>query len=178
MTLSRPFLLFLLAGGIAALANILSRMLYSHWMPFTPAIIAAYLTGMVTAFVLTRWLVFSGSTRPLHHSAFYFVLVNLFAVAQTGWFPPCWPTTCCHGWAWTCCAGGRPRGGRGGASGVQLLRPQVPVVPMTAPGVPFAENGSHTSMAVNYGANLTQDPDQCPCPPSRPMTSAAACRKN
>ena len=35
MTLSRPFLLFLLAGGIAALANILSRMLYSHWMPFT-----------------------------------------------------------------------------------------------------------------------------------------------
>jgi len=83
VTLSRPFLLFLLAGGIAALANILSRMLYSHWMPFTPAIIAAYLTGMVTAFVLTRWLVFSGSTRPLHHSAFYFVLVNLFAVAQT-----------------------------------------------------------------------------------------------
>ena len=83
MTLSRPFLLFLLAGGIAALANILSRMLYSHWMPFTPAIIAAYLTGMVTAFVLTRWLVFSGRPRHPRHAAFYFVLVNLFAVAQT-----------------------------------------------------------------------------------------------
>jgi len=83
VTLSRPFLLFLLAGGIAALANILSRMLYSHWMSFTPAIFLAYLTGMVTAFVLTRWFVFSGTTRPLHHSAFYFVVVNLFAVAQT-----------------------------------------------------------------------------------------------
>ncbi|WP_416055624.1 GtrA family protein [Stenotrophomonas maltophilia] len=83
MTLSRPFLLFLVAGGIAALANILSRMLYSHWMSFTPAIIAAYITGMVTAFILTRWLVFTSSTRPLHHSALYFVLVNLFAVAQT-----------------------------------------------------------------------------------------------
>lgn len=83
MTLSRPFLLFLLAGGIAALVNILSRMLYSQWMSFTPAIIAAYISGMITAFVLNRWLVFSSSTRPLHHSAFYFVLVNLLAVAQT-----------------------------------------------------------------------------------------------
>ena len=83
MTLSRPFLLFLLVGGIAALVNILSRMLYSQWMSFTPAIIAAYISGMITAFVLTRWLVFSSSTRPLHHSAFYFVLVNLLAVAQT-----------------------------------------------------------------------------------------------
>lgn len=83
MTLSRPFLLFLLAGGIAALVNILSRMLYSQWMSFTPAIIAAYISGMITAFVLTRWLVFNSSTRPLHHSAFYFVLVNLLAVAQT-----------------------------------------------------------------------------------------------
>ena len=33
---------------------------------------------------------------------------------------------------------------------------------MTAPGVPFAENGSHTSMAVNYGANLTQIPINAP----------------
>lgn len=83
MNVSRQFLLFLLAGGIAALANFLSRIVYSHWLSFTWAIIAAYLTGMATAFVLTRAFVFTGSARPLHHSAFYFTLVNLFAVAQT-----------------------------------------------------------------------------------------------
>lgn len=80
---SRQFLLFLLVGGLAALVNFLSRIGYSQWLSFTPAIVAAYLTGMVTAFVLTRVFVFRQSTRPLHHSAFYFVLVNLLAVLQT-----------------------------------------------------------------------------------------------
>jgi putative flippase GtrA len=80
---SRQFLLFLLVGGVAALVNFLSRIGYSHWLPFTPAIVLAYLTGMVTAFVLSRLFVFKQSTRPLHHSAFYFVLVNLLAVLQT-----------------------------------------------------------------------------------------------
>ncbi|AOA71139.1 hypothetical protein B8X02_14770 [Stenotrophomonas rhizophila] len=80
---SRQFMMFLLVGGVAALANFLSRILYSHWLDFTPAIVLAYITGMVTAFVLSRMFVFKESTRPLHHSAFYFVLVNLFAVAQT-----------------------------------------------------------------------------------------------
>ncbi|WP_312236456.1 GtrA family protein [Stenotrophomonas sp.] len=80
---SRQFLLFLLVGGVAALVNFLSRIGYSHWLSFTPAIVLAYLTGMVTAFVLSRLFVFKQSTRPLHHSAFYFVLVNLLAVLQT-----------------------------------------------------------------------------------------------
>jgi len=80
---SRQFMMFILVGGVAALANFLSRILYSHWLDFTPAIVLAYITGMVTAFVLSRMFVFKESTRPLHHSAFYFVLVNLFAVAQT-----------------------------------------------------------------------------------------------
>lgn len=80
---SRQFIMFLLVGGVAALANFLSRILYSQWLDFTPAIVLAYITGMVTAFVLSRMFVFKESTRPLHHSAFYFILVNLFAVAQT-----------------------------------------------------------------------------------------------
>lgn len=80
---SRQFLLFLLVGGVAALVNFLSRIGYSPWLSFTPAIVLAYLTGMVTAFVLSRLFVFKQSTRPLHHSAFYFVLVNLLAVLQT-----------------------------------------------------------------------------------------------
>ncbi|MEG2804463.1 GtrA family protein [Stenotrophomonas sp.] len=80
---SRQFVLFLLVGGLAALVNFLSRIGYSHWLPFTPAIVLAYLTGMVTAFVLARLFVFKDSARPLHHSAFYFTLVNLLAVLQT-----------------------------------------------------------------------------------------------
>lgn len=81
--LPRQFLLFLLAGGVAALVNFLSRMLYSQWLAFSWAIILAYVTGMVVAFLLTRAFVFKGSARPLGHSAFYFVVVNVFGVAQT-----------------------------------------------------------------------------------------------
>ncbi len=58
---SRQFLAFLVTGGVAALANFGSRIAFSHWMPFSAAVIAAYCVGMCTAFVL----------------------VNLLAVAQT-----------------------------------------------------------------------------------------------
>lgn len=81
--LSRQFLLFLMVGGVAALANFGSRIVYSHWFGFTVAIVLAYITGMITAFLLSRAFVFKGSAQPLHHSVFYFVLVNLVAVLQT-----------------------------------------------------------------------------------------------
>lgn len=45
--------------------------------------IVAYLTGMVTAFVLARLFVFKDSEQSVHKSAFFFVLVNLVAVLQT-----------------------------------------------------------------------------------------------
>jgi len=62
---SRQFLAFLLTGGIAALVNFFSRIVYSQWMGFSSAVIAAYLSGMVTAFILARLLVFQGSTQTL-----------------------------------------------------------------------------------------------------------------
>lgn len=80
---SRQFLLFLLTGGFAAAVNFGSRIVYSQWLSFSTAVILAYVTGMVTAFVLARLFVFKQSTRAVHHSAFYFVLVNLVAVLQT-----------------------------------------------------------------------------------------------
>jgi putative flippase GtrA len=58
-------------------------MLYSLRLDYPVAIVLAYLTGMVTAFVLARLFVFKESQQPLHHSAMFFVLVNLVAVAQT-----------------------------------------------------------------------------------------------
>lgn len=80
---SRQFLLFLLTGGFAAAVNFGSRIVYSQWLSFSTAVILAYVTGMVTAFVLARLFVFKQSTQAVHHSAFYFVLVNLVAVLQT-----------------------------------------------------------------------------------------------
>ncbi len=79
----KQFLLFLLTGGIAAAVNFSSRFLYSKWMNFSLAIILAYLTGMITAFILAKLIVFQKSQQPLHRSAWIFSLVNIVAVAQT-----------------------------------------------------------------------------------------------
>ena len=80
---SREFAAFVATGGIAAAVNFASRILYDHWMGFSAAVIVAYLTGMVTAFVLARVFVFRATTQPLHRSGGWFVLVNLLALAQT-----------------------------------------------------------------------------------------------
>lgn len=81
--LNRQFLVFLVTGGTAAAVNFLSRILYNQWMSFSVAIVLAYVTGMITAFVLARMFVFTDSQQPVHHSAMFFVLVNLVAAAQT-----------------------------------------------------------------------------------------------
>ncbi|GFZ75705.1 hypothetical protein GCM10011403_17480 [Pseudohongiella nitratireducens] len=86
---SRQFLAFLLTGGIAALVNFFSRIVYSQWMGFSSAVIAAYLSGMVTAFILARLLVFQGSTQTLYRSILFFTLVNLLAIVQT-WAVSLW----------------------------------------------------------------------------------------
>ncbi len=81
--ISRQFLAFLLTGGIAAAINFGSRIVYSRWLDFSSAVILAYVTGMITAFVLAKLFVFKESQQPVHHSAAFFVLVNLVAVLQT-----------------------------------------------------------------------------------------------
>jgi len=80
---SRQFLVFLLTGGFAAAVNFGSRILYNQVMPFSSAVICAYLTGMVTAFVLAKLFVFRDSRQAVHHAAGWFIVVNLVAVAQT-----------------------------------------------------------------------------------------------
>ena len=80
---SHQFLLFLLTGGTAAAVNFGSRILYSVWLSFSYAVILAYLTGMVTAFVLAKLFVFKTSQQSMQRSAVFFALVNLVAVAQT-----------------------------------------------------------------------------------------------
>jgi putative flippase GtrA len=80
---SKSFLLFLLTGGFAAAVNWGSRIVYNIWMPYSAAIVVAYITGMITAFILAKLFVFTESTRSTKHSAIIFTLVNLVAVVQT-----------------------------------------------------------------------------------------------
>lgn len=80
---SKQFMLFLLTGGSAAAVNFFSRIFYNQWMSFSAAIVLAYLTGMITAFFLAKFFVFTSSTQRFHYAAVIFTLVNLLAVLQT-----------------------------------------------------------------------------------------------
>lgn len=75
--------LFVAAGGLAALANYGSRFGFSLWFSYPVAIVCAYLVGMVVAFVLMRTYVFDGSGKALAPQVMKFVLVNLVAVLLT-----------------------------------------------------------------------------------------------
>lgn len=77
------FAAFVAVGGTAAVVNFGSRILLSHWLPYVAAIVLAYCFGMLTAFVLNRLVVFRNPRNRLHQQAFWFVLVNLAALAQT-----------------------------------------------------------------------------------------------
>ncbi len=81
--LSRQFVLFLIAGGLAAAVNFGSRIVLSHWLHYVPAIVIAYCLGMVTAFLLNRLFVFSDAGNRLHQQVAWFIAINLAAVAQT-----------------------------------------------------------------------------------------------
>jgi len=81
--MSRQFMAFLITGGLAAAVNFGSRIVYNQWVDFSAAVVLAYLTGMVTAFVLARLFVFTDSEQSMQRSALWFMLVNLIAVLQT-----------------------------------------------------------------------------------------------
>lgn len=81
--MSRQFVAFLVTGGIAAAVNFGSRILYDLWLDFSTAVIVAYITGMVTAFLLAKIFVFKDSTQSVQRSAAFFVLVNGIAILQT-----------------------------------------------------------------------------------------------
>ena len=80
---SRQFVVFLVTGGTAVAVNFGSRIVYNQWLPFSGAVILAYITGMITAFVLAKLFVFKESQQSLRRSVIFFTLVNLVAVAQT-----------------------------------------------------------------------------------------------
>ena len=80
---SKQFISFLITGGIAATVNFLSRIFYNQYCSFSASVVFAYLTGMVTAFILAKMFVFKASTQSIRRSALIFTFVNVFAAAQT-----------------------------------------------------------------------------------------------
>jgi putative flippase GtrA len=81
--ISPQFLLFLIAGGVAAAANFGSRFLFSLFFEYAFAVVFAYLVGMLVAFLLMRESVFSASNAPLAPQVAKFIAVNALAALQT-----------------------------------------------------------------------------------------------
>ena len=77
------FLRFIAIGGIAALANLVSRYLLDFLLPFETAVVLAYGVGMVVAFILFRSAMFQRHdvNRAL---ILRFVWVNVFG-ATLAW---------------------------------------------------------------------------------------------
>lgn len=80
---SARFVKFVVVSGVAAAANVGSRIVLGWWLSYVPSILIAFCFGMLTAFVLNRLLVFTQTENPLHHQVLWFVAVNLLAVVQT-----------------------------------------------------------------------------------------------
>lgn len=80
---SKQFISFLFVGGFAATVNFLSRFFYNEFMDFGNAIILAYITGMITAFILIKKNIFNKSSHSTKKEFFYFTLVNIIAIIQT-----------------------------------------------------------------------------------------------
>ena len=80
---SRQFFTFILTGGVAAVVNFCSRIFFNQYMSYSSAIVVAYLSGMLTAFILAKCFVFKNGKQRLSHSAMIFCLINLFAITQT-----------------------------------------------------------------------------------------------
>jgi len=74
---------FVFAGAVAAAVNFCARIVLSHFVAYSTAIVLAFLLGLVTAFLLNRQFVFRGATNRLHSQILWFVAINLLALAQT-----------------------------------------------------------------------------------------------
>jgi putative flippase GtrA len=77
-----PFIRFVIAGGIAAAINILSRIGLSHIVSYEIAVVLAYLVGMTAAYLLMKIFVFAASGKSVINEYMRFGLVNIVALAQ------------------------------------------------------------------------------------------------
>ena len=76
------FIQFLLVGGFAAGVNFICRIALNEFMSFRWSVFIAYLFGMLTAFLLSKFFVFEKSGKHHLHELRDFTLVNILAVIQ------------------------------------------------------------------------------------------------
>lgn len=77
------FARFAVVGGVAAVANFGSRLVFDRWTEFLPAVVLAFFVGLSTAFVLNRAWVFTRTGRAWSVEFAWFTAVNLLGLAQT-----------------------------------------------------------------------------------------------
>jgi putative flippase GtrA len=80
---SKEFVKFFFAGAFSALVNFSSRFFYNQYLSFSNAVILAYITGMIVAFILFKLFVFNKSKHTIKKEILYFTLVNIIAIIQT-----------------------------------------------------------------------------------------------
>lgn len=80
--MSREFVAFVVAGGLAAAVNWGTNILLMMVMPLEASVVLAYLVGMTTAYILNRVFVFAQSGRQVHEEYLRFGIVNLVALVQ------------------------------------------------------------------------------------------------
>ena len=71
-----------MVGFIAALINVISRIILTIFLNFEISVFISYLIGMVTAFLLQRKYVFKSTKKSYKRSFAAFSLVNVFALIQ------------------------------------------------------------------------------------------------
>ena len=77
------FARYLLAGGLAALANYGSRFAFSRAVPFELAVVLAFGVGLCTGFLLMRYYAFQPSQQSTGSQLLAYLAVNALALVQT-----------------------------------------------------------------------------------------------
>lgn len=77
--INRQHLQFLMTGLTAALVNLISRYILSLFFSFNAAVILAYVFGMLTAFVLMKFLVFKSYGTSAKKELARFLIVNMLS---------------------------------------------------------------------------------------------------
>ena len=80
--IKKEFPLFILAGSIAALINVISRIILTIFLNFEISVFISYLIAMVSSFLLQRKYVFKSTKKSYKRSFAAFSLVNVFALIQ------------------------------------------------------------------------------------------------
>lgn len=80
--MSRQFLRFVIVGGLAAVVNLVSRYFFSFAVAYEWAVALAFPCGLLTAFVLSRSMVFKPSGRSVRYEFGWFFAINLAALVQ------------------------------------------------------------------------------------------------